>query len=284
MPATNEAAHHWVARLQEFAFDHLTRSPVLREALGGAAVLLHGSTTLGIDDDAADLDVWILTTPETLATFDASAPTRLIEFEIDARPGHFTLESKDDFAARIRACDLQLISELRPARIVYDPDEWAAGILRVARRPMNAQVRLAWFRHHYIEMRSEHRAAGDAVERGDALALLQSATAALTHALRAALVLDGEPYPCATWLARAAAATPTGAQVVALAEDVVDLLGTGALRAAGERRAHPLSLKLREVRRVLIDAARAAGIDGVWLDHWPMHLAESRAGVREVAW
>jgi hypothetical protein len=148
---------------------------------------------------------------------------------------------------------------------------------------MSDAVRQAWFAHHYIEMRSEHRACDNPIDRGDASALLLAMSACISHALRAAIVLDGEPYPYVKWLAAAAARTPTGARVAALVNELLDLLAAGALRMPGPERDHPLNVKLREIRKVLIAASRAHGIDGPWLEHWYLHL-DMRQRIGDARW
>ena len=97
-------------------------------------------------------------------------------------------------------------------------------------------------------------------------------TATISHALRAAVVLDGEPYPYVKWLAAAAARRPTGARVGALVNELLELLATGALPIPGPEREHPLNVKLRQIRNLLIAAARSRGIDGPWLQRWYLHL------------
>lgn len=149
---------------------------------------------------------------------------------------------------------------------------------------MRPDVRTAFFRYHYVEMRGDHKACQSPTNRGDPLALLQLASKTLGHALRAALVLDREPYPYDKWLAHDARETPTGTVVERGARRVLDLLARDVLRQPGPERDHPLGLALREIRVELIDAARAGGIDGPWLDEWWLYIDEARRGAEEVSW
>lgn len=240
-----------------------------------ASVLLHGSTTRGVDDAFSDLDVWMLPPTE--------CPWRFIEFAVAGKPGQVQVESRRDFEVRIRRCDFPLIWELRHAVLLEDHDGWGDGVIALARREMSADVRAAWFAYHYIEMRSEHRSCDNPIDRGDAAALLLALTPALSHALRAAMVLDGQPYPYTKWLSASAASTPTGRQIVTLVGDVIDLIGDGALRQDGPERQHPLNIKLREIRQQLITAARTSGLDGPWLTEWYLHL-DVRDDIHDVAW
>ena len=260
----------WPARLRE-ALASLAGGDT---AFNGATVLLHGSTTAGVDDAVSDLDVWVL--PPT-----DHAP-KFIEFKLDGKPGHFNIESRCDFEARVRRCYLPLIYELRRAIPLQADDDWGERLQSLARQPMSAAVRAGWFAYHYIEMRGEHRACDNPIYRNDAVALLLALQPTLAHALQAAMVLDSEPYPYSKWLPTSAATTPTGRAIAPLVADVIDLLGTGVLRQ-GPAEQHPLDVKLKQIRQQLIDAARHAGLDGPWLKEWYLHL-DLRNRIHELTW
>ena len=243
--------------------------------LDGSSVLLHGSTTRGIADSYSDLDVWLLPSIEGHKEF--------IDFRVSNKPGQLQIESRRDFEGRIRRCDLPLIFELRDALVLRDDDGWGRGVIALARREMTEQVRDAWFAYHYIEMRSEHRSCDNSIERRDEAALLLALTSTLSHALRAAIVFDRQPYPYTKWLAASAAETATGREIVPIVGDVISLIETGALRQGGPEDQHPINLKLREIRQKLISAARSGGLDGPYLTTWWMHL-DIRERVHRVVW
>jgi len=284
MPLSPPVVPRWTRRLDGFAPEFFAATPALRPLVGRCAILLHGSTCLGVDDAFSDLDVWVLAPEPLVRQAEATAGTRFFTFGLDDKAGHFNLETMDEMADRVRRCDLERIAELRRCCILSDVDSRAANMKWSARCPMREPVRRAWFCHHYVDMRAAHRNADHPLERGDPLALLQCLVPTLDHALRAAMVLDGEPYPYVKWLGRAAAGTSTGSRVVPLVNDIVDQLSAGALRHPGPEAQHPLGQKLREIRRVLVDGATAGGIDETWLDRWWVHLTQARAGVGSVEW
>jgi hypothetical protein len=180
---------------------------------------------------------------------------------------------------------MELISELRYGVALSDPSALAADLLREARKPMSDAVRRAWFRYHYVEMRSEHRACDGAAERPEnPTAMLIGATRTIEHALRAAMVIDGEPYRYGKWLAPLAARTPTGARLVPVVNEAIELIGAGGLRDPAPESAHPLILTLKRLRQPLVEAARAAGADGPWLTEWWLHIDTSRQCVQHVSW
>jgi len=276
-------ARDLIERFRPFSARFLREHASLSGLLSQASVLLHGSTTLGIVDAFSDLDLWVLV-PDSLAReFDRTSPTRFIEFRFDDRPGHYNLEPLELFHQRIDGCDFPLIAELRRSIVLHDQSLGCAIVAR-ANQLMPKDVRRAWFRYHYAEMRSEHRAADTPIDRGDAVAVLQAVTRTLVHAMQAAMVLDGEPYPYSKWLGRACAQTPTGSRIMPLVNDVIDLFGRGALRLPGPEAKHPINLKLREIRAALITAAKDAGIDEPWLKEWWLHIPQSRQVIHEVRW
>lgn len=261
----------------------LAAHPGIAALADRSAMVLHGSRTIDIVDAHADTDIWVLTEETTRAEFSATHGTTFVDFKQHG-PGHFQVESIAELTRRASACELELISELRYAVILSDPAALADELLMLSRRPMSDAVRLAWFRYHYVEFRSEHRAAQGPIERGEPIGLLIAMTQAIEHALQAAMVLDREPYRYSKWLARMATRTLTGAKVVAGAENIIAAIDSDALHHSGPEATHPLSLALRQVRRVLIDAARAGGIDEPWLNEWWLHIDKARDGVRDVTW
>jgi hypothetical protein len=277
-------AGRWPALLKQFSQSWMAEHDVLRLAAGRSTVLLHGSTMQGVDDAWSDLDVWVLVPQEVLAAVDAASVTRFFEFSLEGKPGHFNIDSMDQFRARVQRCDLPLICELRCSAIMADAQEAGRTLIERARRPMTASVQHAWFRHHYVEMRSEHRACDNPIERGDALAVMMAMTGTITHALQAAMVLDGQPYPYVKWLRRAAEQTPTGRQIAAIADQMVELLARDTLRRPGPERQHPLSMAMREMRRVLIETAQQRGIDEPWLREWYLYIDAAGAGIGQVCW
>lgn len=247
-------------------------------------MVLHGSTALGIDDAFSDLDLWLFAPDELVRQAEADAGTRFFSFTLDDKPGHFNLEPAEQARQRLRDCDLELIAELRRAAVLADVGNLAGALVAEARRPMPAAVRRAWFCYHYVEMRGFHRNCDNPIERGDALAVLQSLVPVVNHALRAAMVLDGIPYPYIKWLAQAAGTTPTGQRLLPLVHDLLDLLAADVLRRPGPEKGHPLSDKSREIRKVLVESARSVGIDEPWLDRWWEYLPQARERIKAVKW
>jgi hypothetical protein len=133
-------------------------------------------------------------------------------------------------------------------------------------------------------MRQAHRALDNPIERGDAPTVLFGVSATIEHALQAALILDSEPYPYIKWLHYAAGLTTSGAVLVPLVRDLLDLLAKDMLSHPGPEKVHPLSLKLKEIRNVLIAAAHEKGIDGMWLEKWWLSIDTVREEIKQVTW
>lgn len=248
------------------------------------SIVWHGSMTRGVDDDLADIDLWCLGSRADVERLDHESPTRFFNLEHRGRTGHLNVEVLDDFDRRITACDLPLIAELRCAHIVADPDGAAFRLLARAATPMPDDVRAAWFRFHYVEFRGEHRSTDNPAARGHAVAVFLAAAGCLREALRAAMVLDGEPYPYDKWLYRDASRTPTGAALAPGVAHLLDQISGDSLRAAMPEAAHPLVQGLKGLRSVLIERARQGGLDGDYLTRWWLHMTTARAGITTVRW
>lgn len=274
----------WEASLGRFLPEFVSGHPVLVEFKGQMAVILHGSTTMGIDDPFSDLDLWLLLSAASLTEFDRQSPTRFVSFELNGKKGHLNVTSADAFADRVARCDLDTIYQLRRAAILADDLGVAHRLQQWSRQPMRPEVRDALFFWHYTEMRGEHRACDNPMQRVDATALLFFLTKTMGHALRASMVLDGEPCPYDKWLYRVARQTPTGAQVAPSIDRIMDLLGQGQLRFPGGEASHPIGQELRVVRQTLIDAANARGIHELWLEKWWRFMDQARAAIDNVRW
>ncbi len=281
---SSDPKRHWSGKLAAFLPGFMAAHPVLSRFAGRGPAILDGPITMGIDDEFADLDVWWLLGEADLADVDAAGDTRFFEFELDSRPGHLNADSAGDVRRRLAACDMDLIYQLRRAAVLFDHTGAAAELIALADRPMPPHVRRALFFWHYVEMRGEHRACDNPMERGQPVGVLLSLPKVVRHALQAAMALDGEPFPYDKWLLHAARHTPTGRRIAPCVEKIVDLLGADALRFAGRERDNPISRTLREIRGILIDAARAHGIDEPWLTEWYLHMHRAAQAVRGLRW
>ena len=275
---------HWIDRLSEFLPGFLQSHPILRRFHEKASAVLHGSVAMGIDDAFADLDLWLLVPEGDMTQLDAASETRFFELELDGKEGHLNAESVGAFSARVRGCDMDAIFQLRTAEVLADPTGAARELVGLARRPMRPEVSLAFFRYHYVEMRGEHRSWDNPIERSEPVGALLALSKTIAHALRAAIVLDRQPYPYDKWLHHAAGATPTGKLLLPGLERILDLLAADKLRAGGPESDHPIGVELRVMRQVLIDAAEAGGIRQPWLRKWWLHMDEACEGIRDIRW
>jgi hypothetical protein len=149
---------------------------------------------------------------------------------------------------------------------------------------MREDVRHAFFFYHYVEMRGEHRACDTPIDRNQPVPLLLFMSKTIAHALRAAMVLDGHPYPYGKWLHHAAIRTETGRLLAPPVETILDLLAQGHLRTPGSEASHPVTLALMTMRKILIEAAQSKGCDAPWLKEWWLYMDQARAGIHSVRW
>jgi hypothetical protein len=145
-------------------------------------------------------------------------------------------------------------------------------------------LRRTLFFYHYVEMRGYHRNLDNPLNRGDRAAVFIALGTTLTHALRAAMVLDGEPPPYEKWLPQAAAGTPTGRIVTRRVNRILTLAGNGALNLKQGEVRHPVNLELRKIRVDLIAAAHRKGIEADWLHRWWLSIDQARSMRSRARW
>jgi len=274
----------WVSRLREFLPELAVQYPAIRPVWRRATIILHGSASTGVHDRWSDLDAWFWVPRRDLRRIDAASPTRFFEFTIDGRPGHANADAREDILASVRACHLELIHELRHAVVVQDPGGFGRRMIALARRRMRPTVRRRLFFHEYVEMRGEHRSLDNPLNRRDHAAVLFALGKTLSHALRAAMVLDGEPTPYDKWLVQAASKTPTGRLVARRVRHIVRFVGKGALNLREGDARHPLNLEIRKIRADLVAAAHRRGIKDGWLQKWWLWIDEARGAREGVRW
>jgi len=282
--AKGDSAGCWEQRLAEYLKSHFETHEVLSKFHRRASTVLHGSTTMGIDDECSDLDLWFLLPEADLAELDAVSRTRFFAIEVDGKEGHLNAEPLSEFTERFHRCHMDRVFQLRNAIAIFDETGCAERLITAAQNPMRPEVGSAFFFYHYVEMRGEHRACDNPMNRHDPVALLLSLPKVVAHALRAAITLDGEPYPYDKWLYWAAQKTPTGRLIVPHVERIVGLLSQGLLRFEGNESDHPISLELKKIRSALIESSRAKGNDAPWLIQWWRYMNQARDAIQDVRW
>ncbi|KKN39080.1 hypothetical protein LCGC14_0747120 [marine sediment metagenome] len=286
-----ERKDYWVRSLKKFIPEFLEQHPILKNFHENASVILHGSITLGFDDPFSDIDLWFLLPEKELVDLESVSDSFFFEIELDNKPGHLNAESIEDFSRRLHQLksyydqgDMDIVFQLRNAKIVIDKFGVGNELIKLACQPMRKEVSEIYFFYHYVEMRREHRASDNPMERHDPVAVLLSLPKTIAHALRASMVLDGEPYPYDKWLFYSASQTPTGKKLVPSVEKIINLIADDKLRFKGTEANHPISQELRVIRRILIEAAQGKGNFSPWLEKWWLYLTQSRDSIKDVHW
>jgi predicted nucleotidyltransferase len=286
-----ESKDYWVRSLKNYIPEFLKKHPILKNFHKNASVILHGSITLGFDDPFSDIDLWFLLPEEELVELESVSESFFFDIELNNKPGHLNAESIEDFSKRFRQLknyydqsDMDIVFQLRNAKIVIDKSGIGNELIKLACKPMRKEVSDIFFFYHYVEMRSEHRASDNPMERQDPVGVLLSLPKTIAHALRAAMVLDGEPYPYDKWLYHRASQTPTGKKLVPSIDKIIDLLAEDYLRFEGSESEHPISQELRVIRKILIETAQVKGNNSPWLDKWWLHMTQPRDSIKDIHW
>lgn len=281
----------WIKKIKKFIPEFMDRHPVLRDFRDRATIILHGSITLGFDDPFSDIDLWLLIPEIELNNLDKVSESRFFEIEVDGKPGHLNAESIEDFSKRFHHLknhndnwDTDIIYQLRNAEVLLDNAEIGQGLILLAKKPMRKEVRDSFFFYHYVEMRTEHRASDNPMERHDPVGIFLSLPKVIAHALRAAMVLDSEPYPYDKWLYFASSKTSTGEKLIPSINKILDLLASNKLRFEGSEAENPISQELRIMRKILIENAIAKGIDTPWLYEWWLFMTQARDNMNGITW
>jgi predicted nucleotidyltransferase len=281
----------WIRELKTFIPEFLKKHSILKNFHENASIMLHGSITLGFDDPYSDLDLWFLIPEEELAELERVSESLFFEIEVKDKPGHLNAESIEDISRRFLQLrnhygqhDMDIVFQLRNAEIVIDKTAIGNKLINSACQPMKKKVSDVFFFYHYIEMRGEHRACDNPMERQDPVAILLSLPKTIAHALRAAMVLDGEPYPYDKWLYYTASQTPTGRKIVPSVSKILDLIAKDNLRFKGSELENPISQELRVIRKILIESAHSKGNFSPWLEKWWLYMTQALDQIKEIHW
>ena len=286
-----ERKDYWVRELKKFIPKFLEEHPILKNFHENATVILHGSITLGFDDPFSDIDLWFLLPENELIELKSVSESLFFNIEHEFKSGHLNAESIEDFSRRFHQLknhndqnDMDIVFQLRNAEVVIDESGIGDELVKLACQPMRKEVSELFFFYHYVEMRGEHRTSDNPMERHDPVGVLLSLPKTIAHALRAAMVLDGEPYPYDKWLYYTASQTPTGKKLIPSVEKIINLIADDKLRFKGSEADHPIGQELRVIRRILIEAAQAKGNNSPWLEKWWLYITHSRDQIKNVNW
>ena len=282
---------YWLKTLKKFIPEFLEQHPLLKNFQKNVSVIFHGSITLGFDDPFSDIDLWFLLPEEELVELESVSESLFFEFEVNSKGGHLNAESIEDFSRRFHKLrnhydqsDMDIVFQLRNAEIVIDNTGIGKKLIHSACQSMRKEVSDVFFFYHYVEMRSEHRACDNPMERNDPVGVLLSLPKVIAHALRAAMVIDGKPYPYNKWLYYIASKTPTGKEIVSSIDRILDLIARDTLRFKGSESENGISQELRIIRRILIEAAHTKGNNSPWLEKWWLYMTEPHNKIKGIHW
>ena len=280
---TSENRSLWIERAKTFIPEVVGANPILAEFGRKAAIVFHGSVMLGFADEVSDLDFWMVLSRDDLRRLDQASNTRFFAIEACGRQGHVNAEALEDFLERVDRCDMDLIGQLRCASPIIDDGRMAGELIQKATKPMREEVRRAYFFYNYVEMRGERTTCVNLATRNESVALLVNFPKVLVLAMRAAIVLDGEPYPYDKWLYRAAKRSSVAGELIPVLDRCIDHLTGDALRSTAGRQS-PIFKELSNLRDIICQAAKEKGIDEPWLGKFWLYFNQSRDAINSARW
>jgi predicted nucleotidyltransferase len=287
----NNQRDFWIKKINDFLPHFLELHPILKKFYNKASILLHGSITMNFDNQFSDIDLWFLIHEDVLKELEDISETRFFEIEVNGKIGHLNAESIEEFSRRFHQfrnhknqISMDLAYQLRNAEVLIDNAGVGIELIQLARNPMRKDISDAFFFYHYVEMRGDHRSSDNPMNRHDPVGVLLSLPKILAHALKAAMVLHGEPYPYDKWLCYAASKTPTGKLLIPSIKKICDFLAEDMLRFKGSELENPISKELKIIRQNLIKSANAKGNYSPWLEKWWLYMTQAVDAVINMYW
>ena len=275
----------WVAAAKAFIPAFMQEHEVLAHFWDRATVVLHGSTTLNVDDPHSDLDFWLILDEEEDAHYRSLTKESFVLLNIDGKVGHINpLPLRELSACFGEDINMILAYEVQSGIGIVDKKDVFATYKSKALTPLTDAVRDAHFFRNYIEMRASHRSCDNPMERHDPFAMLYNVMDTMKFALQAAFVLDRLPYPYDKWIYVHAHRSETPRSLLPYINTILDQVTSGCSALYGPEAENAISQDLRIIRGMLIEKAQHQGIDEPWLYKWWRYIDESKRVVHAVRW
>lgn len=275
----------WVSKSKEYFAHFIKKNDILRAIEKSITIVLHGSTTLNIDDPHSDLDYWLLLDDKEYEKFITITEQSFIPLEIDGKEGHINpLRTRDLEACFSNQINMVLANEISSSIIIEDRKNVFDRFIKLSKKPISEQVKYAFFFHNYVEMRSYHRSCDNPMERNDRFAVLYSIMNTIKYAFQSAFVLDNSTYPYEKWLYVLAGFSETPKSLIENVDRIIQEIMTNPESLYGPENDNKISYELRGIRSKLIEKARQEGINELWLEKWWRYIDKSRNILNEVCW
>ena len=275
----------WVLASKSYMPAFMEGHEVLKHFYERAAVILHGSTSLNVDDPYSDLDYWLVLDDEEEHLFYSLTKESFVLLRIDGKVGHINpLPLREIASCFSDEINMVLAYEVQSGIVIVDKKGVFEKFKSLANEPLSDRVRYAHFFRNYIEMRASHRSCDNPMERHDHFAMLYNVMDTLKFALQAAFVLDRKPYPYDKWIYAHAHRSETPRALIPGITTIFEQITSGVDAFHGPEKDNKISQELRVIRTILIDKAKEGGIDELWLDKWWRYIEESKRAVQAAHW
>ncbi len=197
--SNEKPGYSWYKKVENSLQEIVIKIPNSKTYFDNCAVFLHGSTTTGMSDEYTDLDLWMLLPQDIYKDFIKESTVTFFDFELGGRWGHLNIENFEDFEKRIHNCDFPLIYEMKDSYLILDKINAEKTLYKKALAKLPKEIIEAYFLYHYVEARNWQKSCENIMRRQDSVSLLINIPKVLSHALKAAVILEGEPYPYDKW-------------------------------------------------------------------------------------
>ena len=111
-PSAGPTAVKWAGRVRAEIAGRLDAHPGLAGLWRRGSVLLYGSTARGVDDAYSDIDLLLLVREEDVRAVKAACGTDFVDFALQGKAGHLTVEPLNLWQERLRTCQMPTIYQL----------------------------------------------------------------------------------------------------------------------------------------------------------------------------
>lgn len=267
----NKTGYSWYKIIKDNLIDVINGLPHGINLVKDGGIIFHGSITSGIDDEYTDLDMWLILDSKVYFDF-VFKNGHFFDFEVEKKWGHINIENLDVFINRVSNCDFPLIYELRNGYFVHGNDS-VLTLYKTAQKEINKDITENHFLYNYAIARNWQKSSENIIRRGDKTALLLTMSKFIEHALKAAIISNGRPYPYQKWLYH----TASGIDSCNLLVNEIDLLleiieRNGILGDVNDIDNNVLFKSMEKIKGALIDLASIHNIESPIIEKWYLYI------------
>lgn len=236
-------------------------------------IVFHGSITAGIDDKYTDLDMWLIINSNTYSDFIAKNG-HFFDFEIEKKWGHINIENLELFKHRVLNCDFPLIYELRNSYFIQGNKD-VLSVYKTSQKEIRKEITENHFLYNYALARNWQKSLENVLRRDDKVSLLLTISRFIEYTLKAAIIINREPYPYKKWLHYAANKIDSCSSLVNEIYLLIDIIEQkGFLGDKKDIEDNVLFKSMENIKISLKDLATQNNIESPIIEKWYLYIEQ----------